>query len=280
MVIRGASGVTAETVGAYYDQITEFVAGDLGGSLHIGYWKDLPPGSSVRDASRRMTALMIEKVEVRPGQRVLDIGCGTGRPAVDLAKAAGVEVVGVNVSRLQLERAGQLAAEEGLADRVRFQFADAMALPFGPGSFDGVWLFESLFHMPDQRQVLCQIAEVLRPGGRLVIADLVQLVPLTDEQNAVLQSCWTSGNVAAIHPVENYPALLAECGLEFAELTDISDDSLRQTFRALQEENEDWIEGMQLEDLPVDYGADVDNGMARLAVTPEIGYAIVVATKR
>jgi ubiquinone/menaquinone biosynthesis C-methylase UbiE len=270
-VIRGDGGVTATTVGAYYDQITDIIGDDLGGSFHIGYWAGLPAGSSVRDASRHLTELMIDKLALAPGQRALDIGCGTGRPAVELARAADVEVVGVNISRRQLELAERLAKAEGLDDRVRFEHADAMDLPFEPASFDGVWLFESLLHMPDQLRVLRQAARVLRPGGRLVIANLVQRVPLTDEQNAELQPCWTAGSVAAVVPLQDYPAMVADSGLVLDELVDITEHTARPTFEAIRAEHRartgDAIE------------PGIDDGMAKFAVTPEIGFAIVVARK-
>jgi ubiquinone/menaquinone biosynthesis C-methylase UbiE len=265
-VIRGDRAVTSATVGAYYDRLTEVVGDGLGGSFHIGYWEGLPEGSSVRDASRAMTELMIRKLGARPGQRVLDVGCGTGRPALELALACGVEVVGVNVSRRQIELAERLAGEAGLGEQVRFRFADAMDLPFGRNSFDGAWLFESLLHMPDQARVLRQLADLLRPGGRLVIANLVQRVPLTDEQNASLQGCWRSGSVAAVLPLERYPALVAESGLVLDELTDVSEQTVRQTFRALRGGRAGIEPG-------------IDEGMAAFLATPEIGFAVAVASK-
>ncbi|MGW1902253.1 SAM-dependent methyltransferase [Streptomyces hirsutus] len=266
-------------MGTYYDRITELIGGDLGGSFHIGYWEGLPAGSSVRDASQAMTELIIGKLAVRPGQQVLDVGCGTGRPALDLARACDVEVVGVNISRRQIELAERLAAEEEFGERVRFQFADAMDLPFQPHSFDGAWLFESLLHMPDQSRVVRQLADLLRPGGRLVIANLVQRVPLTEEQNTSLQSCWTSGNVAAVLPLEDYPALVAESGLVLNELTDISEHTVRQTFRALWDEQAARTGPPPSPEDQAGIEPGIDDGMAKFIATPEIGFAVVVASK-
>jgi SAM-dependent methyltransferase len=278
-VIRGDSAVTAASVGAYYDQITDFVGDELGGSFHIGYWEGLPAGSSVRDASRNMTRLMIGELPLAPGGRALDIGCGTGLPAVELARATGAEVVGVNISRRQIELARQLAADEGLAGQVRFHHADAADLPFEPDSFDGVWLFESLLHMPDQQQVLREATRVLRPGGRVVIANLVQRVPLTDEQNAELQRCWTTGNVAAVVPLRDYPALLEASGLTLDKIVDVTEHTSRQTFEAIREEHAARAAAATPADTvnPIEPG--LDDGMARFAVTPEIGFAIVVGSK-
>ncbi|MGD9482749.1 class I SAM-dependent methyltransferase [Streptomyces sp. TRM70308] len=283
--------MTPASVGAYYDRLTELVGGGLGGSFHIGYWAGLPPGSSVEDASRRMTELMIGKLGARPGQRVLDVGCGTGRPAVELARASGAEVVGVNVSRRQVEWAARLAAREGLDGRVRFLLADAMDLPFRPRSFDGAWLFESLFHMPDPARVLRRVAELLRPGGILVIANLVQRSPLTDEQNAGLRTCWETGRVAAVLPLADHPALVAAGGLVLRELTDVSEHTVRPTFRALRAEHAARAAavapsgggappgGVAPPGGPSGIEPGIDEGMARFAATPEVGFAVVVAAK-
>ncbi|WP_042169702.1 bifunctional 2-polyprenyl-6-hydroxyphenol methylase/3-demethylubiquinol 3-O-methyltransferase UbiG [Streptomyces sp. NBRC 110035] len=68
-----------------------------------------------------------------------------------------------------------LAAEaEGLDGQVRFQHGDAADLCSEPESFGAVWLFESLLHMSDPRRVVRRLATALRPGGRLIIANLVQ----------------------------------------------------------------------------------------------------------
>ncbi|MBC3990056.1 class I SAM-dependent methyltransferase [Streptomyces sp. AC563] len=71
----------AESISAMYDQSTEFFLEALGGSIHYGYWPDASDRGSMVEASRRMTALMIEKLGATAGQSVLDIGCGAGRPA-------------------------------------------------------------------------------------------------------------------------------------------------------------------------------------------------------
>ncbi len=271
--------MTTASVAAYYDDLSDLLSADLGGGLHFGYWAGLPEGSTMTDASRRMTELMIGKLRARPGRRILDVGCGTGGPAVDLARDTGADVVGVNISERQLTVAARLAAASGLAPRVRFQYGDAMDLPFAPASFDGAWLFEALFHMTDQEKVLRETARVLRPGGRLAIANLVQRTPLSDAQNSALAEYWRVGHVAAVLPLEDYPALLGRCGFVVEELTDISEHSTRQTFQAIRDTHARRARaraGLEGRSLVADR---VDAGKNLLAESPEIGIAIVVAVK-
>ncbi|MER6531779.1 methyltransferase domain-containing protein [Streptomyces sp. NPDC001508] len=271
--------MTIASVAAYYDDVTDLISADLGGGLHFGYWEGLPEGSTMADASRHMTELMIDKLRARPGHRILDVGCGVGGPAVDLARNTGADVVGVNISERQLAAAERLAAESGLAERVHFQYGDAMALSFGPDSFDGAWLFEALFHMSDQEKVLQEIARVLRPGGRLAIANLVQRTALSDAQNTALAEYWKVGHVAALLPLDDYPALLSRCGLALEELTDISEHSTRQTFQAIRDTHAQRALVKAGPVGPAEVADRMDAGMNLFAETPEIGFAIVVAVK-
>jgi len=107
-------------------------------------------------APERLTAMMIDKIAVGPGHRVLDVGCGTGQPALELARATGADVVGITVSGEQVAAATELSRTSGLSDRMSFRLTDVMELPFETGSFDAAWLFESLPHIHDRRRALEQ----------------------------------------------------------------------------------------------------------------------------
>lgn len=105
-------------------------------------------------------------LEPRPGMKLLDVGCGTGIYALDLA-ARGLDVTGVDVSLPMLERAGAKAAERGLA--AKFLEADALQLPFDDGSFDAVISVTALEFVPDLAAALREAFRVLKTGGRLVV---------------------------------------------------------------------------------------------------------------
>lgn len=291
----------SEHVGELYDRLGEFVAAVMGGSLHYGYWPagagaaDSADSADVRDdsmaaASRRMTALMIGKLGARPGQRVLDVGCGNGTPAVHLAQALDVEVVGVNVAARQIAQATALAAAEGVAGRVRFVLADAQTMPGESGSFDAAWLFESLLHMPDHEAVLRRVAELLKPGGRLVISNLVQLGRLSEAEVAELQPLYQSFGISDVLPLADYPALLAKAGFGVEEIVDITEESVQRTMQTILESAGALRARMsrELDAMPdsEDRFASLAPGqstelalVSRLAQASDIGYAIVVAAK-
>jgi sterol 24-C-methyltransferase len=87
----------------------------------------------------------------RPGWRVLDVGCGVGRPALTIAAHSGAAVAGINISPDQLPIARGLAARRGLSELVRFVAGDAMKMPFTPDSFDAAYVIQSMCHAPDKR---------------------------------------------------------------------------------------------------------------------------------
>jgi cyclopropane fatty-acyl-phospholipid synthase-like methyltransferase len=127
---------TPDEVGAYYDLMGPFYATLWGDNIHVGYWTGPDDTSSNIEAQDRLTDLLIEKVGLTAGQILLDVGCGVGRPAIRLSQRTGSSVIGITVSADQVVRATRLAAQNGVADRVRFQRADATLLPFDDASFD------------------------------------------------------------------------------------------------------------------------------------------------
>lgn len=179
---------TPDEVGAYYDLMGPFYATLWGDNIHVGYWTGPDDTSSNIEAQDRLTDLLIEKVHLAAGQTLLDVGCGVGRPAIRLSRRTGSSVTGITVSADQVARATRLADQNGVADRVRFQRADATMLPFDDASFDAAWAFESLLHMPDRMRVLREIWRVLRPGGRFVLTDV------TEERRCLTSSahCFTA----------------------------------------------------------------------------------------
>lgn len=138
--------------------------------LHRARWYDLmdrlvPFGRAIRETLAEIAALA-------PGERVLDVGCGTGALAVRLAAGVGGgEVHGIDASPEMVEVAKGKAARAGA--RVELQVAVVEALPFPDASFDLVTSSLMLHHLPDdvKRQGLAQVRRVLKPGGRFVAVD-------------------------------------------------------------------------------------------------------------
>jgi SAM-dependent methyltransferase len=123
-------------------------------------WADAPADPEPWAWERRRALLL---AEARPGERVLDLGCGAGRFVAAL-RAAGADPVGVEVAEGALERARRVAPG---ADLRRVE-PDG-SLPLAHGSVDLVWCSEVLEHVADTGHLLLEARRVLRPGGRLLV---------------------------------------------------------------------------------------------------------------
>jgi phosphoethanolamine N-methyltransferase len=96
---------------------------------------------------------------------VLDIGCGTGGPAVVLSRDMGARVVCVDVEPQLIERARRLANEDSVGDRIEFRLMEPERLPLDSETFDIVFSKDSLIHVEDKRAMYADIVSVLKPGG-------------------------------------------------------------------------------------------------------------------
>jgi SAM-dependent methyltransferase len=130
-------------------------------------------GDELHPGGEATTRRALELIGVGPGERLLDIASGKGDSALLAAQERGCVVTGVDYGEAAVIEAGRAAHAAALADRVTFCVGDAEALPFEDGSFDAVLCECSLCTFPDKRRALAEVHRVLRPGGRVAIADVV-----------------------------------------------------------------------------------------------------------
>jgi len=92
---------TIEDISRHYDLMTDFYHIVLGESIHVGYWPDPNDPLDLPLAQECYTDLMIRRMPLQPGQRLLDVGCGTGQPVVRLAQATDGSVVGITINGIR-----------------------------------------------------------------------------------------------------------------------------------------------------------------------------------
>jgi len=111
---------------------------------------------------------------VAPGERVLDVGCGSGAVTRTLAGRVmpGGRAVGMDTSPALLEVARELADEAGLSAAIEWKEGDCRAIPFPDASFNAVVAATTLSHVPDAGRALSEMVRVTRPGGRIGVFDL------------------------------------------------------------------------------------------------------------
>jgi demethylmenaquinone methyltransferase / 2-methoxy-6-polyprenyl-1,4-benzoquinol methylase len=115
----------------------------------------------------RWRRAMIDKVAPVAGQSVLDVASGTAGVAVSIAERTGARVVGVDLTEQMLRQGLRNVADAGLGDRIRLLAGRAEQLPFADASFDALTFTYLLRYVLDPQATLCELARVVRPGGRV-----------------------------------------------------------------------------------------------------------------
>lgn len=267
---------TAEEVGVLYDTMSPLLRLVWGDDFHFGYWLGPEDESSNEEAAERFTQILIEKIGTGPSDHVLDVGCGIGKPALALAQATGARVLGISVNAGQIDEANARAIEAGLGDTVAFRYANAMDLPFADESYDAVWAFESFLHM-DRPVALREIARVLKPGGKLVLTDLLERAPVEPDLRPAINEVLAAQKLSSPPTLDYYRDLATELNLVVDELSDITKHTektmprLAESVRRHQD---------QIKAIYGDQGENIAEAMlSPLALMEEFGCLILVAHK-
>lgn len=162
---------TSDDVGRHYDERSPIGDEFRDGQLHMWYWYGREDEAPLAEAVDRITRKVTDTLGLRPGERVLDAGCGPGTAALAIAERFAVDITGITVSRFELDRARTRARASTVGDRVRFEYGDFVALEYPDDAFDAVLALESLQNAPDLPRVLGELFRVLRPGGRISLSD-------------------------------------------------------------------------------------------------------------
>ena len=211
----------AETVREYYDLCSEFMEFGWGESLHFA---PLSPHESLEDSKVRHQRLMIGKLELREGMTVIDVGCGVGGPMRRVVREAGVRVVGVNYSEVQLEKAKSLNSEAGLDQMVDYFAGSFMDMgTIADDTFDRGYAIESTCHAPDKAGAFAEIYRVLKPGAlfwgqEMCMTD--KFDPDDDERRAIKEALMQGIALKDIATMSEVNQALEAAGFQIIEAKD------------------------------------------------------------
>ena len=168
-------------------------------------------GPSYHPGGADLTRRLARALDLRPGERVLDVASGPGTTARLLAEEFGVTVEGIEAGARSAGRARAGGAARRLDGRVRFLCGDAQALPFAGASFDAVVCECSFCTFPDKSAAAAEVARVLRPGGRVGVTDVTVEPGRLEPQLQTLAA--RVACLADARPAGAYEAILAGAGL-------------------------------------------------------------------
>lgn len=199
-------------------------------AFHYGYYDELCRHH--RMAVANANATLAKFAAVRQGDKVLDAGCGRGGSCFWLAEKLGARPVGVNLVPSQIDYANKEADRRDLRGQTEFRRADYTKTPFEAGSFDVVWALESLCHSPRKIDFYSEAYRLLRPGGRLVVAEYMVTendMLWTDQQ---LVADWLSGwSIPSLDTETQHTENADSMGFELVEVHNWTSSMRRSSLR-------------------------------------------------
>ena len=248
--------------------------------LYSNEWVRTLVGESLHPGGLELTRRLGHLLGLGPGRTLLDVACGPGTSAIWLARELDCKVMGVDYAQRSIAAARHSAAASGVSTLVWFLRGDAEHLPLPDSSFDAVICECSFCTFPDKPAAAREIFRVLRPGGRLGLADLVRSGPLPAELESLLG--WVAC-IADARPIAEYRSTLEDSGF-VVELVEGHDTALVTLVDGIRRR----LVGAQLGsglgklDLPgIDFPAATSMARSAARAIEErcLGYALLVATK-
>jgi cyclopropane fatty-acyl-phospholipid synthase-like methyltransferase len=220
----------SNTMNIYHQQIAEYYRQtqhaykdawkmDQALSIHYGYWDN--EVKSFAESLLRMNEVMMDFAGIKKGDKVLDAGCGVGGSAIFLAGKLECSCIGITLSDVQLKQAEANAKTRNVEQHCSFQLMDYCNTDFNDESFDIVWGLESICYAPRKEDFIKEACRLLRPGGRLIIAD--GMVVKKEFNNCPVMRKWLDGwAVNYLETPEGFREFFSATGLKNIQYKNIT----------------------------------------------------------
>jgi len=217
----------------YYDLVTDFYNFGWGRSFHFA---PRYRGESFEASLLRHQRFLADKLSLRPGMQVLDVGCGVGGPMGNLARYSGASFVGININAYQIERAK--VHTKDVQSLCRLIHGDFMHIPEGD-CYDAAFTIQAMCHAPDMAAAFREVFRVLRPGAGFAGSDfcLTEVFSPRNAEHLRIKKRIMKGNgIPDIALTSEICDALRTAGFELLEARDLAPESHPDTpwYRALQ----------------------------------------------
>ncbi|MEO8877438.1 MAG: class I SAM-dependent methyltransferase [Polyangiaceae bacterium] len=215
-MIHSSTQQDVASVASHYDELDPIYRQIWGEHVHHGLWSS--GHETPEEAVEALSDAVGDRLDLAPGLKVVDIGCGYGATARRFAERRNVDVVGVSVSAAQVERAAL-----SKRDHVTIVQKDWLDNGFASQSFDRAYSIESSEHMVDKPRFFSEAQRVLVPSGRLVVcAWLAETAASRWKVDHLLEPICREGRLPSMGTREDYERMAREAGFDVLRYDDLS----------------------------------------------------------
>ncbi len=207
-------------------------------AVHFGYYDEHADKHAA--ALHNLNRVLADLAGIVPGERILDAGCGWGNACIWLAQQRQVSATGISIVAAQIIDCQKFALKNKIAN-VEFLQADFCQLPFADGSFDVVWACESVCHAERKPDFYREAYRVLKPGGRLVMAEYMRTQrPAETLQETLLADWLRPWAIPDLDTGQEHHAHVLAAGFSNCTLQDVT-PQVRVSLRNLYELCSNWL---------------------------------------
>lgn len=225
-----------ETVDLYDSAYSHYEA-DVYRQVRIAtYGEDLGQTSWVTNAE---SAEIPRLLYLTPASRLLEIGCGSGRYALQLAETVGCSVLGVDINEPGIQNANSLARAANLSGRVAFEHRDvSKKLSYLDATFDAAFANDVMCHIPGRPTVFEEVFRILKPGGQFLFSDALVIGGIVSQQEIATRS---SIGYYLFSPPGHNEELLQHAGFRLIEARETTDHAagIAERWRNARDEHRD-----------------------------------------
>ncbi len=203
---------------------------DLNSSLAMHHGYSDATTKTFRESLKKMNEVLATTAKIKSTDFVLDAGCGIGGSSVYLAKKIGCKCIGITLSETQAQKANRIAITFDKQHLLDFKAMSYMQTTFADASFDIVWGLESICYAPDKEKFVQEAYRLLKPGGRLIIADGM-VTKFENNEHPIIKKWLLGWRVNYLESPDRFVQFYKNAGFKNVQYIDITKQTKKSSKR-------------------------------------------------